>query len=242
MKKSIYVKLVIILMIFAGCKKGENGPTAPEVGTIIGKITDAFDQSPIANAVVSTVPYSNSDTTDANGNFSIENVKPGSYSVKVLKNGYNADSLTVSVTAGDNTNASIALSRSVSGKWEQSFTLSGTTFVGYYNLVQSGSKLSGDFVFIDGSGYTPISTSSSVNGKNINIIWYLSTYKLTFSGTIADDFNTMNGSMYLGNNVYACKWSAHKIIGTSKRTVSSHSLKESSKSLMNILSSSHSLY
>ncbi len=175
MKSNLSISLAMIILIIFGCKKEDGGPTAPSTGAIIGKITDGSNQLPIANAIVSTNPFSSLDTTDVNGDFRIENVVPGAYMVKATKSGYGTDSLAISVTAGNSTNADIVLLRSpsVSGRWEQTFTLSGRTFVGYYNLVQNGTSLTGDFVFDDGSGYTTLSSLSSINGNSISIIWYL---------------------------------------------------------------------
>jgi thermitase len=76
-------------------------------GSITGSVTDAEDGSPIVGAMVSdgirTV------LTDAAGQYTINDVPPGSYEVAANKEGYQSSSLTVTVLAGSTAVASFLL-------------------------------------------------------------------------------------------------------------------------------------
>ncbi len=69
------------------------------LGAISGVVTYFGTGLPVIGASVTTDPPTASITTDAEGEFSIPNVPPGSYTVTVTKSGYAIDSMRVSVQA-----------------------------------------------------------------------------------------------------------------------------------------------
>jgi photosystem II stability/assembly factor-like uncharacterized protein len=69
-------------------------------GAITGTVTDNGTGQPVAGAVVSTVPATHSAVTDADGNYLIGDIDPGSYTLSVAATGYKSASVTVTVTEG----------------------------------------------------------------------------------------------------------------------------------------------
>jgi hypothetical protein len=76
---------------------------SPSTGSIAGSVKDT-NNNPIAGASVSVSgPSSGSANTNSNGYYSISNLKPGSYSVTASAIGYNSQTKSASVTAGQTT-------------------------------------------------------------------------------------------------------------------------------------------
>jgi carboxypeptidase family protein len=89
-------------------------PTATPIpagtGVISGQVTDAISGAPIAGAQVSTVPASSVVTTDANGNYALQNLGSATYDVVVTASGYNENHTpNIGVTNGTTTTANVAL-------------------------------------------------------------------------------------------------------------------------------------
>jgi len=78
-------------------------------GTITGTVTDAEDGSPVVGAIVSD--GTRTVVTDATGEYTIDNVPPGSYQVVASKEGYESSSATVNVLQGTTAVANIFLSQ-----------------------------------------------------------------------------------------------------------------------------------
>jgi hypothetical protein len=79
------------------------------MGIIAGRVISLATGGGIEKAKVVTEPATTSVTTDAEGNFKIEDVPVGVYTVKASAKGYNASSLKVSVTAGKTVTANFSL-------------------------------------------------------------------------------------------------------------------------------------
>lgn len=111
MKQKIFLIILALIILLPSCKS----PSSPDTdgvtttGTISGTVTDASTGNPIAGASVSTQPTTLLVTTDAQGNFSISNVTPGSYTVSASASGYLAGSASVTVTGGQTAAANLAL-------------------------------------------------------------------------------------------------------------------------------------
>lgn len=72
-----------------------------QFGTIQGKITNASDSAPIANANVFTAPASMSVRSDASGDYVLNNIPAGSYTVTASMTGFSSStSSPVNVTSG----------------------------------------------------------------------------------------------------------------------------------------------
>jgi uncharacterized protein (TIGR02145 family) len=109
-KKGLFFVLGAILL-FLSCV-GSNNP-APTTGTIQGMVTNATGSNFIVGASVSTEPPTSAVGTDAQGNYTIGSVTIGQYTVVASKAGYNPDSVTVTVRAGQTSTADIYLAEHV---------------------------------------------------------------------------------------------------------------------------------
>ncbi|GBD90644.1 PEGA domain protein [bacterium BMS3Abin04] len=79
-------------------------------GSITGIVTDASTHLPIAGVNIQTQPGTVSITTDSSGKYTLEKIPPASYIIKASISGYTDASLGVVVTAGNTTDADIAMS------------------------------------------------------------------------------------------------------------------------------------
>ncbi|MHB8852937.1 MAG: FISUMP domain-containing protein [Ignavibacteriaceae bacterium] len=99
---SILIPVIAIMII--GCSKNGSNPTQTNLsGNMQGKVTSQADGSAISGASIQTNPVTSVVYSDQSGNFSINGIAAGSYTVKALKTGYVNDSLNVSVTSGKTT-------------------------------------------------------------------------------------------------------------------------------------------
>ena len=95
------------LLALAACADG-SGP-GQTTATISGQVTDASNSQPIAGAMVTTQPVTATVTTDAQGNYTLANVNPGSYTVNAAKGGYQNGLASATVVTGQTATANIAL-------------------------------------------------------------------------------------------------------------------------------------
>ncbi|MBD1208931.1 MAG: carboxypeptidase regulatory-like domain-containing protein [Ignavibacteria bacterium] len=85
--------------------------TPPTPGTIIGRVVDGDTGAPLGASNISTQPGTGSVLTDSAGQYTIDNVQPGSYSLTAIRSGYPVMIITITVSAGNRTRADIALFR-----------------------------------------------------------------------------------------------------------------------------------
>lgn len=98
--------LIAVMLIFFACDKAP--VDAPEVITkITGKITKQ-DNTPLAGVAISTLPSTQTATTDNNGNYEIK-LAAGTYAVNATKTGYKAGSVQVTVAEGQSATGSLQL-------------------------------------------------------------------------------------------------------------------------------------
>jgi TolB protein len=101
--------LLLCLILFSGCDEEVLGPTRR--GDIDGRVL-AFDtRDPIAGASVTTSPATGAFVTDADGAFALSNVESGTYNIAVRKNGFQANTLAVSVRDDATTPATVPTGR-----------------------------------------------------------------------------------------------------------------------------------
>lgn len=99
--KKILLGIILAIGLLPGCKKNESSPVEPSVyGSISGHITEFQSEVGLSFVSVYTEPSTSLVTTDAKGNFTIENVKPAAYKIFARKDGYDSLSTTVEVKAG----------------------------------------------------------------------------------------------------------------------------------------------
>ena len=84
--------------------------TLPEMGTITGRITDA-DRQVLPGATIMIEELHTGVTSDVNGFYTLANLKPGTYKVKVSYVGYEPKYYTIKLT-GNNVERNIQLSES----------------------------------------------------------------------------------------------------------------------------------
>lgn len=90
----------------------ENLVTTVENGTIKGKVTDAATKEPLYGASVVLKGTTLGSYTDSKGNFTIDNVKPGKYTVTASYVGYSITIKTIEVNANITVDVNFALDQS----------------------------------------------------------------------------------------------------------------------------------
>ncbi|WP_395058581.1 carboxypeptidase regulatory-like domain-containing protein [Flavobacterium sp.] len=85
-KRILNFRFFLIAMIIFSCSKEEITETG--VGTITGRVVNETTFEPLANAKVSSSPNSSTVLTDAQGNFTMQNIPIGNYSFQAQKEGY----------------------------------------------------------------------------------------------------------------------------------------------------------
>jgi cytoskeletal protein CcmA (bactofilin family) len=135
------------------------------VGTITGQVTDSNSQA-LSGA---TVSYSGgSATTDASGNYTLDNVPAGSVQITASLTGFASSSETVTVTAGTTTTASvIALSVQQTGTVAGQVTASGSPVAGATVAYSGGSATtdaSGNYTLSGVPAGAPIAITASLSG------------------------------------------------------------------------------
>ena len=98
-------RLNAALMVAACCAT----PLAAQTGTITGRVTEAGTERPVGQAQLNIVGTTIGAMTNANGEYTIRLVPPGSYELRVLRVGFSERKLPLTVTAGQTTTQNIAL-------------------------------------------------------------------------------------------------------------------------------------
>jgi hypothetical protein len=99
--------MAICGLFVTNCQK--TNPATPTTGTISGKVTDIDNGSAIPGAIVITIPPTSSVTTNDKGNYTVSSVPPATYTVVSSKGKFPPCSTSVRVTAGNTTEADIAM-------------------------------------------------------------------------------------------------------------------------------------
>ena len=87
--------VLALLALVVGCKEATFGPET--FGSIQGRVLDFETNAALANAVVTTSPPTNALVSDANGEFTVEDVAAGNYTITASRNGYQTGAVTVAV-------------------------------------------------------------------------------------------------------------------------------------------------
>ncbi len=96
-------------------------------GTIVGHVVDATTRQPVVSAQVTVAGTTLGAVSGTDGAFRITNVRPGTVTVRAQRIGYAARSVTVTVTAGQETTADLALEPTAAVIDEVVVTASGET-------------------------------------------------------------------------------------------------------------------
>ena len=135
MKKTLVLILAILLLALSfsyGC-----GPKKPETGKIKGTVMDS-EGNPVAEATVTLEGGEGEENTDItldDGNFLIE-VSPGTYTLKIEKEGFETVKKDVEIKAGE----TVEISLTIKKKEEKPVFKSPTDLKSYHIIIYAGPK------------------------------------------------------------------------------------------------------
>ena len=89
--------LMVLALILFGCSEDL---LPVELGSIVGKVTDATSAEPLKGVLVSISPTGKSIITGSDGKFEFIEIEDGQYTISVSKDNYNSDSKIVNVQSG----------------------------------------------------------------------------------------------------------------------------------------------
>ena len=101
------------LVVASAVLGAQETPAAGQGGTITGTVRDRATQQPVASAQVSLIGTTRGALTNDQGVYRMANVPSGNYQVRVLRIGYQASVLPVTVTTGQTTTLDIPLGATV---------------------------------------------------------------------------------------------------------------------------------
>ncbi|GAB2794508.1 TolB protein [Hymenobacter luteus] len=107
-KLSVLVAFVLCLCLWS-CEETTIEPT--QNGSLTGTVTDSRDNSPIANAVITTTPATSSITTNAQGQFQLAGLVVGKYTLNVKKADYKTEAVNVQVNLSTATDVKVVLEK-----------------------------------------------------------------------------------------------------------------------------------
>jgi len=113
MIRSFCLRLVMPVFAVSAALGAQEAPTPGQGGTIAGTVRDRATQQPVASAQVSLIGTTRGALSNDQGTYRIANVPAGNYQVRVLRIGYQASVLPVTVTAGQSTTLDIPLGATV---------------------------------------------------------------------------------------------------------------------------------
>jgi hypothetical protein len=93
--KKIILLLLLVVFAFSACEKVTIEDET--FGSIEGFVLHSETDEPVQNANITTTPPTNSILTDVEGTFRLDEIPTGSYSIKVSKNGFQNNSVSVTV-------------------------------------------------------------------------------------------------------------------------------------------------
>lgn len=111
MCKSLFYLVVLFSIILISCK--ENTVTTESTGKISGIVLTQSNLAAVKSALISTTPSTETILTDSSGKFQLNNLPPGDYIVYAEKKGLYKSGVTIRVTAGNTSKATILLPDSV---------------------------------------------------------------------------------------------------------------------------------
>jgi formylglycine-generating enzyme required for sulfatase activity len=113
MKLTLSIVILALFNLFLnGCKKDTVADTE-SLGSIGGKISDAGTGNSIAGVTLETQPATSAVVSDGAGGYIISNVAAGQYQLSATMSGYMPKVVSVTVTAGNTTPASIAMTKAI---------------------------------------------------------------------------------------------------------------------------------
>ncbi len=104
---------VLALSCVIALLRCSGNPAAPETCVIRGTVTNAADNTPLPNAVVTTNPTTNSSVADSLGRYSITGVAAGEYSVEAYLDGFEPSVLSIAIATDQTDTVNLQMSANV---------------------------------------------------------------------------------------------------------------------------------
>ena len=101
------IAVTLCLVTFIGCSKETISPET--FGNIEGQVLDADSEEGVSSVNITTTPATNSIITNPNGEFGVQEVPTGQYTVTANKSGYETANVKVSVRQSKTASAQIYL-------------------------------------------------------------------------------------------------------------------------------------
>jgi TolB protein len=109
MKKIAGIALFVsVIFILAQCEDPPSS-TDPIITSIVGQVTDQQTNEPLGGATITSEPPTSTITTDASGNYKLEDIESGNYKIKAQKSGFVESSATVMANRGKEVRADVQL-------------------------------------------------------------------------------------------------------------------------------------
>lgn len=110
MKYLYKITSILFLLFLVSCSEEKIGDT--EFGTVTGKVVNSDTFEPMENVKILSSPTTSTVFTDADGKFTVSNVKTGEYSFQAQKDGFVAKFEAVTVTVNNTSEIVFELSKS----------------------------------------------------------------------------------------------------------------------------------
>ncbi|MDO4994148.1 MAG: carboxypeptidase regulatory-like domain-containing protein [Bacteroidales bacterium] len=194
MRKKNFLHMLVTILVgvlcvsVSSCGSDDNSPAQPTTGRIVGLVTDYANANvPIAGATVSLVQQGAVKVTGSDGRFEFSNLAPGSYTITVMANNFQATTQMAYVTAGEVASCDFALQR---GSLEVEISSLSLTFgknidqLMFYIINNSNSLLTFSFSDVpDFVKMSPTSGSLAAKSKQAIIVSVPDRSKISATGT-----------------------------------------------------------
>lgn len=176
---SRHIGLIFILTLLIGCSEDKIIITGK--GTITGKVVSKGDNLPLENTRISTNPSTSIVFTNASGEYVINNVDVGTYSIEARKDGFLSKIESITVTENNDTNAIFELSIETANNNAPNASILNTPV---NNAINQNLSLELAWIGSDPESDNLTYEVKIFNDKNSNVLTYsnLTTNTLTVSG------------------------------------------------------------
>jgi len=99
----IWTPVILMLIFMASCNEERIAGVESEIGTLNGKVVEKGTNIPLANAKIITNPTSNTVFTDSTGDYTIEEIDAGDYTVIASKDDYIEQSQPATIESDETT-------------------------------------------------------------------------------------------------------------------------------------------
>ncbi|WP_022821687.1 carboxypeptidase regulatory-like domain-containing protein [Hymenobacter norwichensis] len=104
-----WLLVLFISQLLAGCEETTIDPA--QYGSLAGLVVESQNNTPLANATITTTPATSSFLTDAQGRFTLPQLATGRYTLSARKTDYTPQEVALTVTEGAPTTVTLVLER-----------------------------------------------------------------------------------------------------------------------------------